>query len=66
MCSAAALAEAIDAREVSFLIAHFSGLSLIRLGQSGGDWRPLPRDRDATSGATNGRADPGAAPARSP
>src|SRR6266536_2979352 len=33
---AAALAEAIDAREVSFLIADFSGRSLIRLGHSVG------------------------------
>ena len=33
---AGALAEAIDAREVSFLIADFSGRSLIRLGHSGG------------------------------
>jgi serine phosphatase RsbU (regulator of sigma subunit) len=33
---ATALAEAIDAREVSFLIADFSGRSLIRLGHSGG------------------------------
>ena len=33
---AVALAEAIDAREVSFLIADFSGRSLIRLGHSGG------------------------------
>jgi hypothetical protein len=33
---AAALAEAIGAREVSFLIADFSGHSLIRLGHSGG------------------------------
>jgi hypothetical protein len=32
---AAALAEAIGAREVSFLIADFSGQSLIRLGHSG-------------------------------
>jgi serine phosphatase RsbU (regulator of sigma subunit) len=32
---AAALAEAIDAREVSFLIADFSGQSLIRLGHAG-------------------------------
>ena len=31
---AAALAEAIGAREVSFLIADFSGRSLIRLGHS--------------------------------
>ena len=34
---AAALAKAIGAREVSFLIADFSGLSLIRLGHSGGE-----------------------------
>src|SRR5881394_67384 len=33
---AAALAEAIGAREVSFLIADFSGRSLIRLGHLGG------------------------------
>jgi hypothetical protein len=33
---AAALAEAIGAHEVSFLIADFSGRSLIRLGHSGG------------------------------
>jgi serine phosphatase RsbU (regulator of sigma subunit) len=33
---ASALAEAIDAREVSFLIADFSGRSLIRLGHAGG------------------------------
>jgi serine phosphatase RsbU (regulator of sigma subunit) len=33
---AAALAEALDAREVSFLIADFSGQSLIRLGHAGG------------------------------
>jgi serine phosphatase RsbU (regulator of sigma subunit) len=33
---AGALAEAIGAREVSFLIADFSGQSLIRLGHSGG------------------------------
>jgi serine phosphatase RsbU (regulator of sigma subunit) len=33
---AAALADAIGAREVSFLIADFSGQSLIRLGHSGG------------------------------
>src|SRR4029450_6796362 len=32
----AELAEAIGAREASFLIAHFSGRSLIRLGHSGG------------------------------
>jgi hypothetical protein len=34
---AAALAEAIGAREVSFLIADFSGRSLVRLGHSGGE-----------------------------
>jgi hypothetical protein len=34
---AGALAEAIGAREVSFLIADFSGRSLIRLGHSGGE-----------------------------
>src|SRR5213595_2020865 len=33
---AGALAEAVGAREVSFLIADFSGHSLIRLGHSGG------------------------------
>src|ERR687898_1919115 len=33
---AAELAEAIGAREVSFLIADFSGRALIRLGHSGG------------------------------
>jgi hypothetical protein len=33
---ATALAEAVGAREVSFLIADFSGRSLIRLGHSGG------------------------------
>ena len=36
---AAALAEAIGAREVSFLIADFSGRSLIRLGHAGGKGR---------------------------
>jgi serine phosphatase RsbU (regulator of sigma subunit) len=34
---AGALAEAIGAREVSFLIADFSGQSLMRLGHSGGE-----------------------------
>src|SRR5205809_5010864 len=34
---AGALADAIGAREVSFLIADFSGQSLIRLGHSGGE-----------------------------
>src|SRR5947207_11568905 len=36
---AGALADAIGAREVSFLIADFSGRSLIRLGHSGGEGR---------------------------
>src|SRR5947207_11134363 len=36
---AGALAEAIDAREVSFLIADFSGQSLIRLGHADGKGR---------------------------
>src|SRR5436309_11178601 len=36
---AGALADAIGAREVSFLIADFSGRSLIRLGHSGGRGR---------------------------
>src|SRR5690242_19178723 len=36
---ATALAEAIGAREVSFLIADFSGRSLIRLGHAGGKGR---------------------------
>src|SRR4030095_4577503 len=33
---ASALADAVGAREVNFLIADFSGRSLIRLGHSGG------------------------------
>jgi hypothetical protein len=36
---AGALADAIGAREVSFLIADFSGRSLVRLGHSGGQGR---------------------------
>jgi hypothetical protein len=39
---AGALAESIDAREVSFLIADFSGQSLIRLGHAAGKVRSLP------------------------
>src|SRR5216110_3794904 len=36
MCSPPSWRKAIGAREVSFLIADFSGQSLIRLGHSGG------------------------------
>ena len=43
---AAALAEAIGAREVSFLIADFSGRSLVRLGHSGGEGHEHRRDPD--------------------
>ncbi len=58
---AAALAEAIDAREVSFLIADFSGQSLIRLGHSGGEG-PLrlqgkeTAERVPLAGTSHGRA----------
>jgi hypothetical protein len=49
---AAALAEAIGAREVSFLIADFSGRALIRLGHSGGEGgSPFARERDCGAGA---------------
>jgi serine phosphatase RsbU (regulator of sigma subunit) len=58
---AAALAEAIGAREVSFLIADFSGRSLVRLGHSG--LKGLPRlqgretaERVPLSGTPHGRA----------
>ena len=47
---AAALAEAIDAREVSFLIADFSGQSLIRLGHSGGEGALRLQGRKLRSG----------------
>src|SRR6476661_6596157 len=47
---AGALAEAIDAREVSFLIADFSGQSLIRLGHAGG------KERLPLIGTPHGRA----------
>src|SRR5436190_20210476 len=56
---AAALAEAVGAREVSFLIADFSGRSLIRLGHSGGTLR-LQGDETAERlplvGTPHGRA----------
>src|SRR5215211_735006 len=58
---AAELADAIGAREVSFLIADFSGRSLIRLGHSGaaGALRPQGREtaeRVALAGTPQGRA----------
>ena len=58
---AAALAEAVGAREVSFLIADFSGRSLIRLGHSGGE-APLrlqgkeTAERVPLAGTLQGRA----------
>ena len=58
---AAALAEAVGAREVSFLIADFSGRSLIRLGHSGGE-APLrlqgkeTAERVPLAGTPQGRA----------
>ena len=58
---AAALAEAIGAREVSFLIADFSGQSLIRLGHSGGEGalrsqRTETAERVPLVGTPHGRA----------
>jgi serine phosphatase RsbU (regulator of sigma subunit) len=56
---AAALAEAIGAREVSFLIADFSGRSLIRLGHSGGQGRMQGKEtaeRVPLAGTPHGRA----------
>jgi serine phosphatase RsbU (regulator of sigma subunit) len=56
---AAALADAIGAREVSFLIADFSGRSLIRLGHSGGQGRLQGKEtaeRVPLSGTPHGRA----------
>jgi serine phosphatase RsbU (regulator of sigma subunit) len=58
---AAALAEAIGAREVSFLIADFSGRSLIRLGHSGGKGalrlhRKETAERVPLAGTPHGRA----------
>jgi hypothetical protein len=56
---AAALAEAIGAREVSFLIADFSGRSLFRLGHSGGQGRLQGKEtaeRVPLAGTPHGRA----------
>jgi serine phosphatase RsbU (regulator of sigma subunit) len=56
---AGALAEAIDAREVSFLIADFSGQSLIRLGHAGGKGRLQGKEtaeRVPLTGTPHGRA----------
>jgi serine phosphatase RsbU (regulator of sigma subunit) len=56
---AAELAEAIGAREVSFLIADFSGQSLIRLGHSGGEGRLQGKEtaeRVPLAGTPHGRA----------
>jgi serine phosphatase RsbU (regulator of sigma subunit) len=56
---AAALAEAIGAREVSFLIADFSGRSLIRLGHAGGKGRLQGKEtaeRVPLVGTPHGRA----------
>src|SRR5690348_9035388 len=53
------LAEAIGAREVSFLIADFSGRSLIRLGHSGGQRRLQGKEtaeRVPLAGTPQGRA----------
>ena len=56
---ASALAEAIGAREVSFLIADFSGRSLIRLGHAGGKGRLQGKEtaeRVPLVGTPHGRA----------
>ena len=56
---AGALAEAIDAREVSFLIADFSGQALIRLGHAGGKGRLQGKEtaeRVPLVGTPHGRA----------
>ena len=58
---AGALTEALDARDVSFLIADYSGQSLIRLGHSGADGAlRLQWTRDAErvplAGTPHGRA----------
>jgi serine phosphatase RsbU (regulator of sigma subunit) len=53
------LAEAIGAREVSFLIADFSGRSLIRLGHAGGKGRLQGKEtaeRVPLAGTPHGRA----------
>jgi hypothetical protein len=55
---AAALAEAIGAREVNFLIADFSGRSLIRLGHATVTRREArPSSPSRTPGSTPGAAD---------
>ena len=56
---AAELAEVIGAREVSFLIADFSGRSLIRLGHAGGKGRLQGKEtaeRVPLAGTPHGRA----------
>jgi serine phosphatase RsbU (regulator of sigma subunit) len=58
---AAALADTLDARDISFLIADFSGRSLVRLGHvaRGADDGPLDRERAETvllDGTPHGRA----------
>src|SRR5213595_3211461 len=56
---AAELAKAIGAREVSFLIADFSGRSLIRLGHSGGVGRMQGKEtaeRVSLAGTPHGQA----------
>jgi len=60
---AGALAEAIDAREVSFLIAYFSGQSLIRLGHAGGKGR-LQGRRLRSACPWSGRRTAGRSPPR--
>ena len=46
---AAALREMLDARDVSFLIADFSGRSLNRLGHTGASEAPGARDRETSA-----------------
>src|SRR5438552_16737322 len=58
---AGALAQAIGAREVSFLIADFSGRSLIRLGHSGGKGKLRTQGKETAErvplvGTPHGRA----------
>jgi hypothetical protein len=58
---AGALAEAVGAREVSFLIADFSGRSLIRLGHSGAEGALRLQGRETAervplAGTPHGRA----------
>ena len=61
---AGALAEAIDAREVSFLIADFSGQSLIRLGHAGGKGRGCRGRRLRSACPWSGRRMAGRSPPR--